>query len=327
MTEFSFISTSDIHISDINPRARLDDYKAAMLGKIAQMRTACTKLNTDAALIAGDLFNLKNPAKNSHELNQDLIKEFSQFPCPIYMIEGNHDLTANNIESLKEQPLGVLFADKTLRQLRHEIIEKNGLKISLVGIPYTENLALNSLKIPENKDYIAQICLMHIYAGLKPGKVYKERLYGYDELTKLSPNIFVLGHYHVDNGTYEMDDKHFINLGSLCRGSLAEDSISHFPHIGYIKITVEDDGSRSIFIKPIKIKIKPADEVFDLVKKEEEKKENEEIKLFVEKLALETLNSDNKSLTVDNLIDNIDMTKIVREKVLHYIQEARLEKK
>lgn len=328
MTDFTFISANDIHISDQNPRARIDDYKEAILGKIGQMRMACSKLNADAALIAGDLFNFKSPAKNSHRLNQDLIKEFKQFPCPIYMIEGNHDLTANRLESLEEQPLGVLFADNTLHQLRHEVIEKNGLKVSLVGIPYEENLDLSTLKIPENTGYIAQICLMHIYASLNSGMLFKERLYGYDELAKLSPDIFIIGHYHIDQGTYETAGKHFVNLGSMSRGILTEDSIYHQPHIGFIKISIDDDGAKSTIIRPIKLKIKPADEIFNLVKKEEEKKESEEMQIFVDKLAVEaTKVSTEKSGEVTDLLKGMDLAKIIRERVMQYIQDARLTKR
>jgi predicted phosphodiesterase len=244
------------------------------------------------------------------------------------MIEGNHDLTANRLESLEEQPLGVLFADKTLHQLRHEVIEKDGLKVSLVGIPYEENLDLKALKIPENKGYVAQICLMHIYASLNSGMLFKERLYGYDELATLSPDIFILGHYHVDQGTYETAGKHFINLGSMSRGVLSEDSILHQPHIGFIKISIDDEGVKSVLVRPIKLKIKPANEIFDLVKKEEEKKESVEMQEFVEKLAEEaTKITVEKSGEVTDLLAGMSLAKIIRERVLNYIQDARLTKK
>jgi DNA repair exonuclease SbcCD nuclease subunit len=295
-----------------------------MLGKIAQMRMACTKLNADGAIIAGDLYNLKQPSKNSHRLNQELIAEFRMFPCPIYMIEGNHDLTANRIESLRDQPLGVLFEDKTLQQLRHQIIEKDGHKISLVGVPYTEKLELNELTIPENKGYVCQICVMHLYATLKKGYQYKERLYGYDELERLSPDIFIFGHYHIDQGIYEQNGKYFINIGSMSRGILAEDNITHQPQIGYLKISI-DGEERSIVAQPIKLRVKPAHEVFDLDKREEEKKENAEIQLFVEKLAAETVKTE-KTESIEDAVTKIDMTGLVRQRVLHYIQEARLKK-
>ena len=234
MIEFTFVSTSDIHISDVNPPGRLDNFKEAIFEKLAQMRGACKKLNADGALIAGDLYNIKNPAKNSHALNKQLIAEFKQFPCPIYVIEGNHDLTANRLESIKDQPLGVLFEDKTLIRLRHELIEKNGIKISLVGVPFIDELDLETLVIPNKADAKVQICLMHLYAGMRPGMLFNERLIGYDELAKFSPDIFVLGHYHVDTGIEEIAGKYFVNLGSMSRGTTAEENIDHEPKLGFI---------------------------------------------------------------------------------------------
>lgn len=321
MTEFVFITANDIHISDNGPRSRIDDFKETMLDKINQMGMVCKKLNADAAIIAGDLYNLKNPTKNSHNLNQELITEFNLFPCPIYMIEGNHDITANRLESIDDQPLGVLFADGTLIQLRHEIIEKDGIKISLVGVPYMENLDLSTLHIPKKEDCISQICVMHLYAGMKPGMLYKERLYGYDELEIFSPDIFVLGHYHVDQGIYEYNGKYYVNIGSMSRGAISEEDIDHQPQIGFIKISVEDNEP-SYTLRSINLKAKPASEVFDLIKKKQEQKEKEEIKIFVEKLISETVETSDKKKTVDELIENMDMAKIVRDRVLYFIQEA-----
>ena len=102
MTQFTFISIKDVHISDQNPRSRTDNYKESMLDKLIQTGNTCNKLGADAALIAGDLFNLKTPSRNSHNLNQELIRIFQQYKCPIYMIEGNHDISHDSLSSLSE---------------------------------------------------------------------------------------------------------------------------------------------------------------------------------------------------------------------------------
>lgn len=328
MTEFTFITANDIHISDTGPRSRIDDFKASILNKISQMRSACNKLGADAALLAGDLYNLKTPTKNSHKLNQDLIREFSQFSCPRYAIEGNHDLTGNHLESIREQPLGVLFADRSLIQLRHEIIEKDGHKISLVGIPFREDFDPKNLEIPDKGDCIAQICLIHAYTAPTPGMLFKERIFGYKEFTHLSPDIFVIGHYHIDQGIQEVDGKHFINLGSLSRGTLTEEEINHQPQIGFIKVVVDDEGNVSRNVQSIKLKVKPASEIFDLDKREEEKKETQDIELFVEKLVTESVDG---SVDGDKDFNEIvggmkDVAQTVRDKVVYFLQEAAARK-
>ena len=322
MTSFTFITANDIHISDTGPRSRIDDFKETMLDKINQMRVACQKLSADAALIAGDLYNLKNPTRNSHHLNQNLIKIFKGFPCPIYMIPGNHDLTANNLESLEKQPLGVLFEDGTLINLKEETLEKEGMKISLVGVPYTEHLDLTKLSFPDKKDFAAQICLMHIYASKKPGMLYKERLYGYDELAVLSPDVFVIGHYHADQGVEKLKDKYFLNIGSMSRGTLSEDSIDHHPKIGFIRVTKEED-QLSMVVDSIKLRIKPAEEIFDLQKREEERQESKEIENFVETLLSEST-SDTLDLSQDikGIVSEMKIAREVQNKVMHFIQEA-----
>lgn len=324
MTDFTFITANDIHISDTGPRSRIDDFKASILNKITQMRTACRKLGADAALIAGDLYNLKTPSRNSHALNQELIREFTQFPCPRYAIEGNHDLTGNHLDSLDEQPLGVLFADKTLIQLRHEIIEKDGHKISLVGIPFSEDFDPQRLEIPDKGDCIAQICLLHAYTSPTAGMLFNTRIFGYKEFLHLSPDIFVIGHYHIDQGVKELEGKHFINIGSLSRGTLTEEEINHKPQIGLIKVSVDDEGQVSINAQSIKLKVKPPEEIFDLERREEEKKETEEIELFVEKLASESMEGiGSEEKDYNEVVGEMkEVTQTVKDKVVYFLQEA-----
>jgi len=323
MTDFVFITANDIHVSDTGPRSRTDDFKGAILGKIGQMRAACKKLNADAALIAGDLYNLKNPSKNSHQLNQELIAEFRKFPCPIYMIPGNHDLTGNSLESLNEQPLGVLFADGTLIRLDTQKveIEKEDYKVSIVGVPYLDKPDIEDLKIPEKGECVAQICLLHQYASPKGGMLFKERLFGYDELAELGADVYVIGHYHLDQGVTNQDGKHFINIGSMSRGTISEEDIEHEPQLGYIRVSA--DEKTTISAQSIKLKIRPASEVFDLTKKEEEKQESKEIKEFVEKLIAESpgTEADSKD-NIEDIIEKLDTDKKVKDKVAHFLLEA-----
>ena len=326
MANFTFITASDIHISDTNPRSRIDNFKESILDKISQMAMACNKLGADGFILAGDLYNIKNPARNSHRLNQELIAAFQQFNCPVYMIEGNHDLTGNNLESLESQPLGVLFRDKTLIQLRHEILEKDGAKISLVGVPYTDDPDLEHLDIPPKDDCIAQICAMHIYASPTPGMLFSERIYGYRDFEHLSPDIFVFGHYHIDQGITEENDKCYVNIGAVSRGTLSEDSINHNPKIGLLKIS-NDDGEVSVNAQPLKLKVKPVSEVFDMEKKKEEQEEKKEIEAFVEKLVSDSSNvMDDKDGKIEDIIggmvDKMDVAEAIRNKVMGFIEEA-----
>lgn len=326
---FTIITVGDIHISDTNPRSRKDNFKEAILNKLEQVRLTSIKLKADAVVLVGDLFNLKNPSKNPHSLVRELIELFKSFPCHVYMIPGNHDLTADNLESLKEQPLGVLFASGSVINLSQEEIKKDEYKISLIGIPYMDDVDISSITLPPKEDCLCQVCVLHAYAGLKKGRLFKDRLYGYDELAKMGADIYIIGHYHVDQGIEEIDNKFFVNLGSISRGSIAEENIGHQPKIGIIKIS-EVGGKPTIKAESMLLKVKPAEEIFDLVKRDEENRESAEIQKFVEKLSEKLIikplsgasSDEDNQAGINNLIENMSIAQIIKNKAIYYLQEA-----
>jgi hypothetical protein len=183
-------------------------------------------------------------------------------------------------------------------------------------------LDLKTLKIPPKEGITAQICLMHTYAGPVAGKVFKERLYGYNELAELSPDIFVLGHYHLDQGIQKVDGKFFVNLGSISRGTLTDESLDHKPKFGFIRITAEKGSVPTIVVDSIPLTIKPAEEVFDVKKRDDEKKEGLEIQKYVEHLVAEATAADTKKLTFEDHMKGMNLEKEVYDMVLELIQEA-----
>jgi hypothetical protein len=229
--------------------------------------------------------------------------------------------------------LGVLFASGAVINLVDEKLSKKGhrglgestiQKVSLVGIPYMEDLDLASITLPPKETCIAQICVLHLYAGPLPGSVFKEKLYGYDEISMLGSNIFVIGHYHIDQGIQVLNDKHYINLGSISRGSLSDENLNHQPKIGIIKIN--NDGEKTtIETESLPIQIKPVTEVFDLVKREKEKKEIAEIQKFVDELIIGTATVTTHE-SIESQIDKLGVAKAVRDKVLFFIHEAATKK-
>ena len=328
MTQLTFITANDPHISDVNPRSRVDDFKASILNKLMQVGAVCRELNVDGAILTGDLFNLKRPVQNSHGLVRELVKVFRSFNCPIYMVEGNHDLWANNVDSVEEQPLGVLFEDGTLIRMREHIIEEDGVKVSLVGVPYAENLDLSTLKFPPKNDCIAQICAMHIYAAPVPGMLFKERIYGYREFVDLGPDAFIFGHYHLDQGIRHEKGKLFVNIGSISRGTLTDERLDHHPQMAVLTVTHKDKKT-TIEAKAIKLKVKPAAEIFDLKRREEEQKESKEIELFVDKLVAESITtaSVDQEKSIEDIIKDVNAAQEVKDRVLHFIHEATAQRK
>jgi hypothetical protein len=107
-----------------------------------------------------------------------------------------------------------------------------------------------------------------------------------------------------------------------------EENTEHQPQLGFIRITVDDEGNVEKSLRSIKLRVKPAIEIFDMDKKAEEKKESEAIKLFVEKLATEAVAMNvQKGDVVENIIEQMNVASVIQDRVLHYIQLARSQKK
>jgi hypothetical protein len=77
------------------------------------------------------------------------------------------------------------------------------------------------------------------------------------------------------------------------------------------------------------LKVKSVNEIFDLVKRDEEKRESEEIQKYVDKLAEKLIfnpspispANDNKE-NMNDIIEGMNITQIIKNKVLYYLQEA-----
>lgn len=222
MTNAKFITFSDVHISDVNPSARLGSYKKDILEKLRQIGAAGKKLGVNFYLFGGDLFHIKAPIKNTHNLVMLLTETFKNYGAPIYATEGNHDIRGG-YNTFDEQPLQVLYSGGVLKQLRQELIEVNGIRFLLRSIPFYEKADMKIPKIDiDPTEYDVSICVLHIYASPKGGMFHKNKLMSYDELAEAGDDIFVLGHYHIDQNIQVIGKEHpryFINLGAVSRGT------------------------------------------------------------------------------------------------------------
>jgi DNA repair exonuclease SbcCD nuclease subunit len=318
-----FITFTDVHISDINPQARLGDYRQDILDKLNQIKDAGEKLKVDFFLCAGDMFNLKAPMKNSHELTGILIKLFKSFPAPVYCIEGNHDLKNDSYLTFDKQPLNVIYKSGALIQIGDEKRIKN---IRLRSFLFTEDPYLESTSAyPRaiDDEETVNVCALHLYATKNGGSLFKFKLYSYEEIAQLNDDIFVLGHYHIDQGvevlTTRGKEQHFINVGAISRGSLVEDDIGRSPKVCLVTVS----PNKKISTQVVKLKVKPATEVFNIEEKKTEKERAKATEEFVDTLKLEV--TGNTIITKDNIQEEIsrsNVEKVIVQRVTDYLNEA-----
>lgn len=330
----TFITFTDVHASTVNPESRIGDYLGDILAKLVQIGRVGKKINADFYILAGDLFNLKRPIRNPHSLNRVLAEVFKEYGAPIYATEGNHDLRNDSYETFDEQPLSVLYETGVLVQARNELFTlENGMSIQIRSFPFEESPDINSMPACNRvADY--HIAVLHLYSSPSGGSLHGMKVYSYPEIAELGDDMFVMGHYHIDQGIKTVrrgdQDVTFVNVGAISRGSLVDDNLNRIPRIGYVTLhNIVKKGpmgpkvmdGATVDAKSVRLRVKPAEEVFDLEAKKDERKRMDEAEAFVEKLKIEEDdNGDGDRL--DAAIDSLDVDKNVLDSVRHYLQEA-----
>lgn len=309
----NIIVGTDPHFKDKNPLNRIDNYVESLLEKIGKIRLITEKKKSSAFILAGDVFDVKNSEKVSHGLVTNLMAEFKKFPCPVYSIVGNHDIKYDRLDTLPEQPLGVLFESGTLKRLSSLIIDDT----EIVGVDFTppDKTSIDSFIF--NKTTAKQILITH--HNLFPGvtKFFDEAAISYEQLAnKVNASIIVNGHIHYPpDGKYiiSIAGKYFVNPGSLSRGSLTRDNVERDVQVVYIDL-------KKMEPELVNLKAKPASEVFDILRREAQVEKDKQIEDFVEKLRVTVAESEGADATT--IIQSLDIDSAVRAKVEYFLSIA-----
>lgn len=330
MSTLKFLTFSDVHISSVNPESRTGSYEGDIFGKLDQIRKVGKAVKADFFAFSGDLFHLKAPMRNPHGLNSKLIELFSSFSGPIYATEGNHDLKQDSYETFDEQPLNVLYKSKALIQARDVVQQFGDFKVRVRSFPFQEEPDLSTYPKSEKGDWDFSICLLHLYTSKNGGALFARELYSYEDISQLGDDIFVIGHYHIDQGieriTFKGKEQIFINVGAISRGSLSEDNIERSPKIGYITVD-KKDGVCTYQCNTVALKVKPVQQVFDVEKKEQNKKQTKEMEEFVAKLEIDSVEVVEGEDKVKGEVQKLNLDRLVFDKVLYFLEEADLKRK
>ena len=83
----------DLHLHDVSPSSRIDDYSQAILDKLSQVFTKAKESNVDAIIFEGDIFH--KPSGISVRYLNKVIDVFKEAHCPCYSVIGNHDVQSS----------------------------------------------------------------------------------------------------------------------------------------------------------------------------------------------------------------------------------------
>ena len=110
--------------------------------------------------------------------------------------------------------------------------------------------------------------------------------------------------------------KHFVNIGSLTRGSLSQDEVQRRPACAVISCS-----KSGVSIEVRRLKVKPAEEVFDVHKRRRQVARQMEMDSFVNKIK-EDLQPKTDGQTFDDMLQELDISNAVKEKVLEYLEKV-----
>lgn len=252
---------TDTHIRGNTPKNRNDNLFETLERKFIEVNQIIEEYKIDFLLHGGDLFD--RPDVSISIVNR-FASIINSIKVPIYIISGNHDIYGHNPQTINRTMLGLLDALGVVKVIRDEekiFLEKNGIIVQLTGKSYTYNIdeidKSDYLVKDVSKDADYSIHMVHGMLLDKPfikGIPYTL----IEDIVDTEANITLSGHYHSGFGIVEINNKYFVNPGSLIRitNSLAE--IERMPKVTLI------DLSDHIHIELIQLKsAKPGSQVLD----------------------------------------------------------------
>lgn len=313
---------TDVHMADRGPESRKDDWPKTVLDKLSQVRAVAEKVGAAAVLDGGDFFHVKSPSRNSHALVQMTAEHHADYPCPVYCTPGNHDCTYGDYAFLPQQPLGVLYSTGVFKRLydEHEaVFEQDGVKVRVVGVPYHgTKYDLDRFRNIKRGDEHHLVCVAHVLASERGGTMFEgEDIVRYSDLLDTAPDVLMFGHWHKDQGVTTLGDKTFVNLGSLTRGSLSQDEVERQPACAVLSFMPTGRD-----IRVVRLKVKPADEVFDVERRQRVESRRMEMDAFVSTLR-DTLTQEPSEGGVAGLLAGMaEVPEQVRERALAYLERV-----
>jgi DNA repair exonuclease SbcCD nuclease subunit len=239
----------DLHLADRPPGGRVDDYATTVLGKLQEIGSLCEREGAGLALSLGDWFHIKQPNRVSHHLVRKTIEVCQAFPCEIWGVYGNHDISPDG--TFDRQPLGVLQEAGAVQVPREAVLFA---EFWLVPRPYNASAegvhdgqtdpSYYSLA-DEERELIAKnpapvIGLAH-GSIVGPGDSRPYPWVNVDQIPGLEDyDLFISGHLHECLGVVQVGKTIFANPGSI--GRTRRDIASYARTVEVLVVSIDEKG-------------------------------------------------------------------------------------
>lgn len=316
VTVSKFLLLNDIHLADRSPASRTDDWTETLFGKLDQVSRLAHAQKVDGVLIAGDFFHRRQV---SFSLLHRLMRWCKSFPFRVYGIPGNHDLQHDRYESLDQQALGILFSSGAVinvSESSESLWVGSKISVEIAGVPWPRSQCLSEYPRPK-RDGAPGILMTHCFLAPESGEIFGDPVLGHRELSELGWSVIHAGHCHYDHGVTRVGDTHFVDVGSIGRGALAEDQVTRQPKV----VLVEFSAENKTLVTQVALNVAPPETVFNIEAHEQRSEEKQQIAEFVENLSgqLAGMSSGN---TVETHLQGLDIPDEVRTRVQSYLEAA-----
>lgn len=257
---FKFVAFTDTHYTARNPVSRKDTLFQTSIDKTREILNIGIEHNVDAYLHAGDFFDSPDISDNVAGIIGSIYREF---PKPVIVIAGNHDIKGNNIDTLDQTKLGLLGRLGVVRLLNYGekiFFEKNGLKIQITGSPSDFGINRNKeMFILKEKEADVAIHMAHAMI-LRDDANFGDYVPIREIQEETQADVTFSGDFHLGFETVQSNGKYFINPGAMVRKYNFVEEMQRTVQIALI--TINDDKSINIEMIPLKT-AKPGEEVLD----------------------------------------------------------------
>lgn len=302
---------TDTHIRGTNPQNRKDNFTETLFQKLEEVLDIAKENNVDILLHGGDIFDRPDITPS---LVRDLIILIDKYSLPIYAIAGNHDIYGQNPLTLNRTMLGLLDGAGVIKLLRPGeklYFKEVNKKIQLTGQHYFYGIDADNGKKSYmiKKDPDVDIAI-HIVHGMLLEKPFFEGM-AYtliEDILDTDADITLCGHYHAGFVTKCIDNKYFINPGSLVRINNSLNEFLRMPKV--ILLDLEDEIKiEELYLK----KALPGEDVLDRTKVETMAFREKKLTEFIQSV-YSAGNYD--SLDINNIIEQISKQQNLKDEVI-----------
>jgi hypothetical protein len=234
------------------------------------------------------------------------------------------------MDTIPDQPIGVLLETGVMKQITNQVVTKKDLKVQMFSFPFDEEPDLSEYASNPEEGVDVSILGIHVYASPRGGTLYgKTKVFSYPELSKTKHDVYLLGHYHADNGAItddfgEAKPQTFVNVGSVTRGDYGDENLARVPKVCLVTITKNSEGVVTVTTEEIELKVRSNAETFDLERKSKLKEQKQQTEEFVTQL-LETSEAVDVKETISEQLAVLATEKEIFDLTMDFITRAHEE--